>query len=74
MSSDPNASKVRGWWFDGKVYSTADMREYTDFKLALDLAACDDEHPCALDDMMMLSCMGGYNCATDRHEYTRTHT
>ncbi len=72
MASDPDASAVRGWAFDGKVYSVADPRGYADFKTALDLASCDAGSPCGMDMLVLGTCVGSPQCPDDAHDYARS--
>lgn len=71
LSGDPEAKKVNGYWFDGKIYSSNDIMEFSGFQFALDLAQCGNGVPCQLDETMMLNCISGGDCTKDRHIYLR---
>jgi hypothetical protein len=72
MAANVGSDRKEGHlWFNGKVYGPDDTREYTAVLLASQVATCQQDAPCALDDQLVLACVGGGNCSTDHMEYVR---
>ena len=74
MMSTPSGSADENGniWFEGKLYDKNNMGEYVSILYAIELASCQDDIPCELDDSMAMACMGRVNqCLPDRMAYIR---
>lgn len=71
MNSVPEAKKVDGLWFNGKVYANDENESRSILDIALSMAACRSSARCELDEIIMLSCLGGQFCSDDRVAYLK---
>jgi hypothetical protein len=69
LASDPEARKVGGLWFDGRIAAPQNGSDYPILVYALRLGVCIDGKPCGLDDQVRLTCLTGGECVEDRRTY-----
>jgi hypothetical protein len=65
--SDPEAGKTGGMFFDGQVYKSDE-----NLGLALTMATCQQDLPCAMDEYIKTACLVRGDCAPDRVTYAKT--
>ena len=73
MASNSGADRKDGQlWFNGKAFGTEDGREYSAVLLAAQMAVCQQDAPCALDDQLSIACVSGGDCTAGRLGYIKS--